>query len=154
MHLPLVVTDTTSTLSRPPLLTSTHSRLITTWVTRVWPETSISSNNNIWGEPIMITCRLNIMRCRLFSNRIRVINLSIVVLINFLNITKMLTLPLVEAGPVAMSIKEWRILMQLRLSDKGLRFTHSSKHLVVSDKVHQVTHILTYQAEFKIITKQ
>ena len=53
----------------------------------------------------MITCRLNIMRCRLFSNRIRVINLSIVVLINF-RITKMLTLPLVEAGPVAMSIKE------------------------------------------------
>jgi hypothetical protein len=54
----------------------------------------------------MITCSLNIMRCRLFSIRIRVINLSIVVLINFRNITKMLTLPRVGAGPVAMSIKE------------------------------------------------
>jgi hypothetical protein len=54
----------------------------------------------------MITCSLNLIQCRLFSIRIRVINLSTVVSINFHNITKTLTLPLLEAGPVAMNIKK------------------------------------------------
>jgi hypothetical protein len=153
MHLTLLVSDTNSTLNRPQLLTSTHSRHKTSWMTMFWPETSISNNNNRWGEQIMITCSLNLIRCRLFSIRIWVINLSLLVLINFLNTIRILILPLLEAGLVAMSITERRTLMHIKISSKCMRFTLSNRHSKDTAKNHQYIHILTCLAEFKILTK-
>jgi hypothetical protein len=54
---------------------------------------------------------------------------------------------------VAMSITERRTLMQIKISSKGLRFTHSNRHLVDTTKIPQHIHILKYLAEFKILTK-